>query len=274
MSITTLDQFIAALTASTKKKIDTYKANANAEAAGAFHSLWLHGGNYPGPGVTPPAYDAGSGYIPTAATAGALPITNAGGSNTLYVGQAVASSTFPGRLAIYDRLWHCSGLVTNNAAPYTLTITTPGNVNRGTANGVGVEAWFEVYTAPGATGATWTFNFTDPADAAKTGTYTHPANAETAGQLLPITLAGGVTGVKSPTSVTFSAASGTAGDIGITLMRKIVDIPFVLPNVLTLLNFADLGLPKIEADACLALMVLCTTTSTGNIHSSIQTVEG
>ena len=95
-------------------------------------------------------------------------------------------SPVTGTLLVYDRLWACSGILTNTTS--TQTITTPGTLTAGRdpLAGDDVEPWFEVYTAPGATGATWTLTGTDATgNSGRTWTDAHPANAETAGQFLP-----------------------------------------------------------------------------------------
>lgn len=270
MALTKLDDWIAAMCAATREQRSFLKTSQTSEGAGTFHSLWKATGNYPGAGATPPAYTAGSGYIPTEATAGAWPLTDpASGSKYLSVIQ-LAGSTI-GRVIFYDRVWHCSGFVTNSTG--TQTITTPGNVDR-PSGGAGLEPWIEVYTAPGATGATWTLNFTDPADAANTATYTHPANAESIGQTMPMVMAAGCTGVKSPTSFVCSISSGTAGDVGITLLKRIGEIAIPIANVGDIASMFKLGLPTLAVNTCLAAMVMCSATNTGIITGINHYCEG
>lgn len=271
MSLEDLDDWIAATCASTRELRAFLKASATAEGAGTWHSLWKVAGNYPGAGATPPAYTAGSGYLPTEATAGAFPITDPGGSNKKYLNLLQLGGPTIGRVIFYDRVWHCSGFSTNTTG--TQSITTPGNVDR-PSGGVGLEPWVEFYGAAGTTGATWTLNFTDSDEAANTATYDHPTNAETVGQICPMVMAAGCRGIKSPTSFVCSAASGTAGDVGITLLRRIAEIPIALANVGDLASALRLGLPELAANTCLAAMVLCSTTSTGIIAGIAHYCEG
>lgn len=270
MSLTGLDGWIAAMCAATREQRSFLKASQTSEGAGTFHSLWKAAGNYPGAGSNPPAYTAGSGYIPTEATAGAWPITDpASGSKYLSVIQLGGATV--GRVIFYDRVWHCTGFVTNIIT--TQSITTPGNVDR-PSGGAGLEPWVEIYTAPGSTGSTWTLNFTDPLDAANTATYAHPANAETAGQLCPMVMAAGCTGVKSPTSFICSISSGTAGSVGITLLKRIAEIAIPIANVGDIASMLKIGLPELATNTCLAAMVMCSATNTGLITGINHYCEG
>ncbi len=252
---------------------DIYKAQATSEGAGTWHSLWKVAG-YPGAGANPPVYTAGSGYIPTRATTGALGQANATSGNHKHLSAFSITGTTAGTLIIYDRLWACSGFTTN--AVTTLSVTTPGNLTAGRdpENGFEVEPWLEVYTAPGATGATWTLTGVDSTGTSgRTWTYTHPANAETAGQMMPMIPGTAVGGCRQVTSLGFSVASGTAGDVGITLMRRLGSVPMSQINVETVKDFAGTGLPRVYDDMCIAMMVQCTTTNTGVILGQISIPE-
>jgi len=262
--ISTRDDLIAALAAA--ERCGVYKATLTAEGAGTWSSLWKVAGR-PAAGANPPAFGAGSGYIPTRATAGALGQQN-GGTDPLRLLRAAMAGTTVGTLIVYDRLWACSGFGT--VITTEQTITTPGTLTAGRDpnGGADVEPWLEVYTAPGATTATWTFKGTDSAGTTNlTWTYTHPANAESVGQMMPL-LPGGASpaatlGCDVPTSFQASATSGTAGNIGVTLIRRLVEIPLMLVNVGVVLDAIATGLVEVPDDACLAMMIQCTTTNTG-----------
>jgi hypothetical protein len=270
VAITTRDGLITAL--ATAQRIPYYKASATAEGAGTFHSHFLLTG-YPAAGATPPAYTAGSGYIPDNTTLGGLKQNDPTGGNTSYLLAWNHAGATAGRMILYDRVWHCSGLTTNGTNPTTLNVTTPGNISR-PSNWLGLEIWLEVYSAPGATGSTWTVTYVDGADANKTAIYTHPANAESAGQMMPTLMADFATGVKSITSLTTTVASGTAGSIGITVMKRIAEFPNTLVNVGDTLDYAFLGMPQIPTDACLALMTMCSATNTGIASGLVVIGEG
>lgn len=271
MAITTIDGLVAAA----KQLRCFYKASATAEGAGTWHSQWLLAGQ-PGAGATPPAFTAGSGYQCTRTTQGALPFTNPVSGNSYLMGFAGAGGT-AGMLILYDRLWTCSGFVTNSVAAQN--ITTPGTIpardSGGAANGDDVELWLEVYTAPGATGATWTVSYTNEAGTAgRSATYTHPANAETVGQMMPMRLQAGDKGVRAVASLTCSISSGTAGNIGITLMRRLAVLPTPVINVGCERDWGALGLPRIYDDSCLAFLNQCSTTASGIWTGQVSIAQG
>lgn len=264
MPITNQDTLALAMASS--RRIPVYKASQTAEGAGTWHSLWKAAGQ-PGAGSNPPAYTAGSGYVPTSATAGALPFVNPAAGVLSYLTRAFANSATVGTLILYDRLWACSGLSLNTAS--TQTVTTPGSLTRPDALGADVEIWGEVYTAGGASAASWTVSYTDQdGNTGQTATYAHPANAESVGQMVPYTLAAGDTGVRAIASVVTSA-TGTAGDYGITLLRRIAEIPVPIVNIGDAQDALGTGLPRIYDSACLAWMVQCSTTNTGNVYGSV-----
>lgn len=267
MALNTLDSIVAGMLPA---PFPFAKAAQTAEGAGTWHSLWRAAG-LPGAGANPPAFSAGSGYVPNRQTAGAWPYPLPGAGETR-VAKASAMATAAGTLIIYDRLWACSGFGT--VVTTAQSITTPGDVGRVNVFD-GVELWGEVYSAPGATGATWTVSYTDQDNnAGRSATYTHPANAESVGQMFPFMLQGSDRGVRSVQTFTASVSSGTAGDIGLTLMRRLVEIPLPSVNVGAVLDVLACGFPRVLDGACLALMVQCTGASTGIIMGSVNLSQG
>lgn len=262
MTILSADQALAGML----RPFPLYRASMTAEGAGTFQSLWKGTGT-PGAGSNPPAFSAGSGYVPDDNTAGSFAFV---ANLQTYLGRLAVAGPTTGLLVLYDRVWACSGFSTVSTSAQN--ITTPNLPGRQGGNYVGLEAFLEVYTAPGATGANWTVGYIDQDGNAATSVYAHPANAETVGQMIPLPLAAGDTGVRNPTSLTCSVSSGTAGDIGITIMRRIAEIP-ITPGGLVLDAFG-VGLPPIPDDACLAMMVLCSTTSTGTLIGSLSLTQG
>lgn len=243
------------------------KGSQTAEGAGTIHSLWKAGGGPPA-GANPPLFSAGSGYVPTKDTLGAAgPYSNPATGNA-YLGQCWVWGATPGMLIFYDRAWACSGFATNVTT--LQSVTTPGDAGGGRYSTFdGIELWLEVYTAPGATGATWTVIYTNMSDVGgRTATYTHPANAESVGQMMPLALQNGDTGVRSVQSLQCSVSSGTAGSIGITLLKKIAAIPLRTDGAT--LDAFGLGLERVPDDACLAMQVGCSTTNTGLVQGQFK----
>lgn len=271
MTITTIDELIAGF----REVRGFHKLLATAEGAGTFHSLWKVGG-YPGAGSNPPAYSSGSGYACSSATDGALPYTDPTGGDSGYLTRFLCGTPSVSTIVLYDRLWTCSGLVTNTGS--TQTITTPGalparDVN-GLTDGDGVELWGEVYTAPGASGATWTVNYKDQDNNNGAATYAHPANAEAVGQMFPFVMAAGDVGVRSVVDFTCSVTSGTAGDIGLTLLRRVAEIPIGLIGTSPMLGPLATGMPVIYDGSCLALFIHASTTTVGPISGAYGFAHG
>jgi hypothetical protein len=272
MAITTL----AGIQSGMGPRVDVFKTSMNTEGAGTWASSWKMTG-YPTAGATPPAFGAGSGYSPTSATTGAIPFTNPSSARKYLAYLATQNASVTGSIIIADRLWACSGFDTTNTSPQA--ITTPGTIPARDANGAtagaGVELWLEVYTAPGATGANWTVEYTNQdGTTGRTATYAHPANAESVGQMIPMTLQDGDTGVSAVANFDTDGTSGTAGDIGITLIRPIAEIPIRQINVRSALDAVQLCLPRIYDDSCLMMLIRPVSTATGNIITTLAYAEG
>lgn len=258
MAITTVDDIVAGLADASAQDIIFQKIFTNPKAAGAFQSSWLASG-LPGAGAAPPAYTAGSGYTCDRTTTGAISFTNAAVQAWLAkVGLSVASTT--GCLILADRLWSCSGM---GFAAGTYTVTTPGSLPaRITDNGIGVEAYVEQFVAAGAATGSLTLNYLDAATgAAKTGVIPTVVSAPVVGQmqLIPLSSSGGG-GVRQVTSAVTSA-TWTSGSFGITLLKRICEIPITLANTGITFDWAQLGIPKIPNDACLFVYLLATGTT-------------
>lgn len=264
MAITTADGLVAALAGA--QRLNFRKASASAEGAGTFHSLWAVAGT-PGAGSAPGSVN---GVIPTKATTGALRnFTNP--AATGYAGRLSGSGATIGTLIVYDRLWHCSGLVGNVTTSQAIS---PPALTRETT-GLGVELWGEVYTAMGATGSVFTATYTNDSNVgSRSASYTMPANALSVGQMVPFSLQAGDFGVRSVQALQLSVSTGTAGNFGLTLLRRIAEIPLQSPGLGGVLDAYGLGLPTIPADACLALMVMCSATNTGEIQGRLDLIDG
>ena len=266
MAITTMDQLVAALPGQHRHIL---KASQTGEGAGSWHSLWLATGQ-PGAGATPAA---GDGAIPTNATAGAIPMVNPGGGNKLYLGRFVAGSSSAGTLILFDMLWHNSGFVGNSVAAQT--IATPPVLTRPDANGDDVELWGQVYTAMGATASVFTATYVDSGGGiGNLATYSMPANALSVGQVFPFLLADGDTGVRTVSQVQLSISTGTAGNFGLILLRRLAEIPCSSANIMGAMDTFALGMPEIYADACLTMMFLCTAAATGSCQGAVDMIEG
>lgn len=266
MAINTMDRLVAALPGQHRH---LFKVAQTARGAGAWHSLWRAAGS-PGAGAIPPA---GDGEIPTRLTPGAIALVNPAAGNKLYLGRFTVAGPTAGTLILYDRLWVNSGFNANITSAQT--IATPPVLTRPDALGEDVELWGEVFTALGATASVFTATYTNQGGVAgRQATYSKPGVTPVVGEMFPFALQAGDTGVRTVAQVQLSVGTGAAGDFGLLLLRRVAEIPMTQVNVLADRDAFALGMPEIFADACLALQVLCTTTTTGALQAAVSLIEG
>ena len=262
MAIVSLDQLLAA-----SNQLKSFgKVSMTAKAAGTFQSLWTAAG-LPAAGANPASLAM---VIPTSATAGALPFVNPA-TGLSYISKIGSSQQTIGTLILYDRIAHSSGL---NGTLTTAQAVNGAALTRHTT-GEDVGLFLEVYAATGATASNVTISYTNSAGVAGRTT---PAIAmqvtPVAGQMLPIPLQAGDTGIRSVQSVTLSASTATAGNFGITLVKRIAEIPITVAGTGVVLDPFALGFPQIENNACLSMMVVTSTTSTGFVTGTINIAQG
>lgn len=266
MTIATRDQLVAALTGA--QRFALTKASVANMTAGVLCSLWGSAG-FPVAGANP---GTGSGAAADRTTAGAIPLAALGGGNTGYLARVAASLGVAGSLVVYDRLVHTSGLSGTVASPTAQTVNTAA-LTRST-DGEGVEAFLEWYADTGATVVTATISYTNSdGTPGRTGTVALAATRR-ARTMLPITLQAGDRGVLSVETVTLSATTGTAGNFGVTLGKRIAIVGAPLANISYEADYARLAAPLVLDGACLALAVLCSTTSTGLLYGDLAVMEG
>jgi len=243
MAISTVDDIAAALALDQFRPV--LKNITVPKAIGSFQSSWL-GVGFPGAGATSPAYTAGSGYTCDKSTVGAIAYVNGAVNN--WLAQLFASSSIAGTLFIYDRLWSCSGM---GYAASTYTVTTPGALPaRITDYGVGCEIWVEQFVAAGSASGTLTVNYKNPADGAEAGVIPAVVSAPVIGQMQPVPLLVGATGVRSIVSVV-NSATWTSGSWGMTICKPVAQIEIPLAGIGKTLDWAGLGLPALTNDMCL-----------------------
>lgn len=265
MAITSMDQLTAALPGQHRH---IFKVTIPAQGTGAITSLWKAAGQ-PGAGANPPT---GDGHIPAKDTAGAIPFTNPAVGKQLFLARFFVVGATVGTLVLYDRLWANSGFNGTLATPQT--IATPPVLTRPDALGDDVELWMEVYANLGATGITATASYTNQAgESGRSATATVPASMN-AWRMVQFGLQAGDTGVRTVASVTLSATTGTAGDFGLVLLRRVAELGMPTANIGVDRDAFALGMPRVFADACLAMMVHASTTNTGNVISAIELIEG
>ncbi len=272
MPITTRDQLIAALGQSRHVLFD--KASIANAVAGRFYSLWRATG-FPGVGPQPTTQQ-----ICNAATVGALPFVPFQAPNVNYLAWVdVATSLATSTLEIHDRICHQGGLSGVIFTPTVQTTNLPLTLAGVPAERIGLtdfsqlQWWLEWYIDTGATGVNATVAVVCEDDSIQNVVVPLVATSRASGlyQILPPP---GRRGIKAVNSVTLSASTATAGAFGVTCTRYRAGLFTVVANKAEIFDWASLALPDLHIDACLQLIQLCTTTTTGISKGVCRMVGG
>ena len=271
MTITTRDQLIDAMGNNTSRIVINKNSLANS-VAGQLFSVWLATGT-PGAGVAPT-----TAVVPTSATTGALGFTNQTAPVTSYIAWlSVQSNNTASNLEIYDRLAHMGGLsgtVTTAQGALSLVTTDPGVARVGATDYSDVQWYLEIFTDLGATGVNATVIVVYDDASSQTLSAIALGATPRAGRLYPIVSGTAGRNIRSVTSVTLSVSTGTAGNFGITATRTRASLGLLLGNRSETLDWAQLGLPEIPNNSCLAMMFVCPTTATGSIRGTGKIIHG
>ena len=240
---------------------------ATAPTTGRMASLWRYDG-IPSGGATPTTVVA-----PTNATQGALPFTNAGGSRESWMTQAFATSSAFGTYILYDRLLQIGGL----SGIVTTAQTVGGTLTRNTG-GTGNFAFLEIDTLIGATSANVTMTYTD--QSGNTGNVSTAVQVGGTGfreatRAIMLSLAAGDTGVRAIDSITLSASTGTAGNIGVVIGRPLAYLTVGQTGAAGWRDFVTglPSIPKIEANSCLSILFLSGGTAVPEMFGGYSIIE-
>jgi len=243
MTINTMDQLVAGLSAG--QQIPIVKYGSAVSGTPGWASYWIINGQ-PGAAATPPT---GSGAVPTNATSGAISFVNPS-TGVAYLAGFRGQTGGTTCIILYDRLVHTSGLVGNIN---TLQTINSASVNRPDSTGIGAELFIEMYAASGSGATNVTISYTN--QAGTTGQVATNGSQTIAslpiGQIVPMQLASGDTGIRSVQSITLSTALASAGNFGITIARKIAVLPSSVQNTASSVDPFGLGLATIPNNACL-----------------------
>lgn len=278
MTISTRDQLIDAL-ANNSDRIVIDKASLANAAAGQLHSLWRATGT-PGQAAIPAA-----AALCNSALTGALGFSNQTAPATSYLGWvAMACSNDAVTMEVHDRLGHMGGLSGTVATAQTvnLDVSTAGlNVpseRLGDANFSDVQWFAEWYTDTGSTAVTLTVNVTYGDNSTGNLSTISLAATRRASFLIPllgyIPAADSGKKIKKINTCTLSATTGTAGSFGFTASRLRSVMPLPVANKAEIFDWAALGLPEVPNDACLWLLQLASTTTTGTVRGGGKLVHG
>lgn len=278
MTITTVDGLVSAMGNNSSRIVIDKASIANAAAA-QFHSLWRATGQ-PGQGAIPTAV-----AVPDHTTVGALGFTQQTSPAASYLGILEGLCGNAGTtLEIHDRLAHMGGLngtlTTAQTVGLDLDALTANNVvaRRGDANYSDVTWWMEWYTDTGGTAVTATVNVTYNDGTSGNLTAISLAATRRASFMVPlngfIPAADSGKFIRDINTVTLSATTGAAGNFGFTATRYRAALFQPLANARFTADWAGLGLPEIANSACLMLVQLASTTSTGIVRATGKIVHG
>lgn len=277
MTVNTRDELIDGL-GNNNNRIIWDKASLATQVVGQYTSLWRATG-VPAQGAIP----AAAAYC-TKALTGAPGFDNQTAPATSYLAyHTLLCGTANTNFEVHDRLAHMGGLSGIVTTAQTVgidlsTINAGGPVpaaRLGDANYSDVQWWLEWYTTTGATASNATVNVT--------------YNDGTTGNLAAIAIGGtaiaasqkrqlisAVDGkfIRGVNNVTLSASTGTAGSFGVTATRPRSAMSAPIANKVEVFDWAQLGLPEIPNDACLAGVLLSTATSTGTIKGQGKIIHG
>jgi hypothetical protein len=259
MAITTEAGYIAAKASGSFRRF--FKLSIANALGATIMSMWRSTGPFPAQPVIP-----GAAVVCDRTTPGALDLPAVTGANTRYIDAFNVQLGAAGQVRFVDRVIHSGNL---NATVITAqAVNTPALPARAAA--LNCDWFLECYTDSGVTAvsATVAVTYTDATTANLVVAV--PATWR-AGRLLQIFPTTGKV-IASVQNVTLSATTGTAGAFGLTAQQDI-GVNAMVPSA----NFGDkadsMVLP-IPADACLTMVVDCTTTVTGNIVGGLRIIEG
>lgn len=245
--------------------------SATAPVVGRAASLWTYDG-YPAGGTAP-----GAAAIPTRTTQGALPFTAAGGTREKWLVSIGLVPQISGVFVLYDRLFHISGLSGASTLDQTVQGSTPTPALTRNTGGLGNFAFYEVYGILGTTGTTLTMTYTDQdGNTSQTSTINIGGagfREVTRAQRIP--LAAGDSGIRAIEKVKLTASTGLAGDLGITIAQPLAWIPVGASGAGGWRDFTTglPGIPKIDNNACLALMFIPTVATAPEVWGAMSFVE-
>lgn len=272
MTISTLDGLIDALGNSAVQLVIN-KASIATQVAGGFTSLWRATGT-PAQGAVP-----GAAAVCNNALAGCFGFTNPSAPARSYLARLFGlSANAATDIQVHDRLAHMGGLSGTVTTAQTVNVDVSGAgdnmaARRGDANYSDVQWWLEWYTATGSTAVTATVTYTNAAGTSGRTTTVSLAASMAASRMLPIIGNGGEF-IQSVQSVQLSATTGTAGSFGVTATRSMAGLSMGLANAGVVADWAYLGLPRIHDSACLFIIMVPGTTSSGALYGSGKLVQG
>lgn len=278
MAITTVSGIVDAL-GNNSSRVVIDKASISNAVAGQYYSLWRATGQ-PGQGAIPTTTAVCNNALTGAMNFNqqTLPATSYGGWASCTCSNAAVT------IEIHDRLAHMGGLsgtlTTSQTVNLDLDALTANDIvlRRGDSNYSDVQWWMEWYTDTGATASNATINVTY--NDGSSGNLTLVAVGGTLRASRLISLNGLIPAadsgkfIRDINTVILSASTTAAGNFGFTATRPRMTMPLYIANKAEVFDWAALGFPEIKNYACLSLIELCSTTTTGTVRGGGKIAHG
>lgn len=255
------------------------KASIANAVAGTYYSLWRATGQ-PGQGVIPT-----TSAIPNSATTGAIGFLNQTAPATSYLAWlAMNCSNSAVTMEIHDRIAHMGGLNATLLTAQTVNLDLSANglnlpsARLGDSNYSDIQWWMEWYADTGATASNATINVTYHDDTTANLTVVAVGGTVRASRMINLNVlrpaADSARYIKDINSVTLSASTATAGNFGFTATRMRTVVPLFVANKGEVSDWAQIGLSEVPNDACLMLIQLASTTTTGTVRGGGKIAHG
>lgn len=246
-------------------------AAATVPVAGRAASLWQYDG-MPAGGASPT-----TAAIPTRSTIGAIPFAPAtGGRDKLLISAGLAPSV-GGVFLLYDRLFHIGGLSGISTADQTIQGSPASPALTRNTGGAGNFAFYEIYTAVGASSVTLTMTYTNQSGVAgQTSTIGIGATGfreATRAQRIP--LAAGDSGLRAVEKIRLAGSTTTQGEFGLVIAQPIAWIPVGAAGAGGWRDYTTglPGIPAIHPDACLSLLCIPSSGAAPEVFGALSFVE-
>lgn len=266
MTIDTHDDLVLAFQRG--QKLPVLKASLATQVAGAWSDLWLSAGV---PNTYTPSTLAVAGpQILNKLSPGAIPFTNPGGGRSLYVSNMILSCQNAGvEMALVDRLMQkqdTAASTSNQAVGLDASaVALAGRI--GEPDYSDLRWW---YTPRGTVTSLNLSVFVEHNNGSSDTIFVNLATSSTTGRMVEIVPYAG-SHIKKINSITHNALPGNGGSIFCT--RQIASVVNAGAGTPGKGNWASKGLPRVPTDACLSIITLNSTTTSGQVSGNIRLME-
>jgi hypothetical protein len=267
MAINSRDELVKALGANSQL-FSTEKLSIGVTAAGQLFSYWLASG-FPSVGNIPTTAEVCDDTF-----AGCIgPIIDAPSGNDNHLLQATLNCNQAGAtVEVHDRLAHRGGLSMTSVVAQTVDLDLNAlsiSADRlGPSDYSDIMWWLEIFANGGATSVNATVNVTFNDGTSNNLSAISLGASPRRGRLYSLNArrqaADANKFIRDVNTVTLSATTGAVGNMGFSCTRRRTTVATLVANTGTIHDWAQLGAPTIENDACLQF-IASTTASSGPI---------